>query len=90
MSLECILLWYKLCYIIAYKLTQNSKYILDVIFQQLLGGHEVYHYHGKLVQKNPNTGGTFLWHQDYGYVLITIYFDINCQIFFVGFQGGRR
>uniref|UniRef100_K1S505 Ectoine hydroxylase n=1 Tax=Magallana gigas TaxID=29159 RepID=K1S505_MAGGI len=35
--------------------------------EKLLGGKEVYHYHGKLVQKNAKSGGTFLWHQDYGY-----------------------
>ncbi|XP_021362349.1 probable phytanoyl-CoA dioxygenase isoform X2 [Mizuhopecten yessoensis] len=32
----------------------------------LLGG-EVYHYHTKLMMKNPRTGGSHLWHQDYGY-----------------------
>lgn len=30
-------------------------------------GDEVYHYHSKLVQKNPGTGGAWTWHQDYGY-----------------------
>lgn len=35
--------------------------------EKLLGGKEVYHYHGKLIQKNAKSGGTFLWHQDYGY-----------------------
>ena len=33
--------------------------------EQLLGG-EVYHYHSKLIQKNPGTGGAWTWHQDYG------------------------
>ncbi|XP_060068061.1 L-proline trans-4-hydroxylase-like [Ylistrum balloti] len=33
---------------------------------KLLGG-EVYHYHTKLVTKEPYIGGTFEWHQDYGY-----------------------
>ncbi|XP_033730985.1 LOW QUALITY PROTEIN: L-proline trans-4-hydroxylase-like [Pecten maximus] len=28
---------------------------------------EVYHYHGKLLYKEPLSGGSFLWHQDYGY-----------------------
>ena len=35
-------------------------------FEQLLGG-EVYHYHTKLVMKDPDGGGAFNWHQDYGY-----------------------
>ena len=30
-------------------------------------GDEVYHYHTKLVAKDPKTGGGFEWHQDYGY-----------------------
>ena len=35
-------------------------------FLQLLGG-EVFHYHTKLIPKQPRTGGVFQWHQDYGY-----------------------
>ncbi|XP_064640082.1 L-proline trans-4-hydroxylase-like [Lineus longissimus] len=35
-------------------------------FDELLGG-EVYHFHTKLVQKEAFTGGSFVWHQDYGY-----------------------
>ncbi|KAK3088446.1 hypothetical protein FSP39_019307 [Pinctada imbricata] len=34
--------------------------------EKLLDG-EVYHYHTKLVTKEPYIGGTFEWHQDYGY-----------------------
>ncbi|XP_021355696.1 uncharacterized protein LOC110451821 [Mizuhopecten yessoensis] len=34
--------------------------------EDLLGG-EVYHYHSKLIYKDPFTGGSFHWHQDYGY-----------------------
>ncbi|XP_052788213.1 ectoine dioxygenase-like isoform X2 [Mya arenaria] len=30
-------------------------------------GEEVYHYHTKLMMKQPKTGGKFIWHQDYGY-----------------------
>lgn len=33
---------------------------------ELLGG-EVYHYHTKLMMKEARTGGSFVWHQDYGY-----------------------
>ncbi len=28
---------------------------------------EVYHYHSKLMIKEPEVGGAWLWHQDYGY-----------------------
>jgi len=34
--------------------------------EKLLGG-EVYHYHSKMVMKDPRTGGAWAWHQDYGY-----------------------
>jgi len=33
---------------------------------ELLGG-EVYHYHSKVTTKQPGGGGTWGWHQDYGY-----------------------
>ena len=32
----------------------------------VLGG-EVYHYHSKLMLKEPFVGGAWEWHQDYGY-----------------------
>ena len=35
-------------------------------FNQLLGG-ECYHYHSKVVIKDPLAGGERAWHQDYGY-----------------------
>lgn len=35
--------------------------------QSLLGGDELYHYHSKLMMKEPLTGGAHIWHQDYGY-----------------------
>jgi ectoine hydroxylase-related dioxygenase (phytanoyl-CoA dioxygenase family) len=34
--------------------------------EQLLGG-EVYHYHHKMMIKEPFVGGAWEWHQDYGY-----------------------
>ncbi|MBA3707543.1 MAG: phytanoyl-CoA dioxygenase family protein [Planctomycetes bacterium] len=34
--------------------------------EQLLGG-EVYHYHAKMMLKEPRVGGAWEWHQDYGY-----------------------
>ncbi|XP_064102191.1 uncharacterized protein LOC135212576 isoform X2 [Macrobrachium nipponense] len=35
--------------------------------EKLMGGDEVYHLSSKLLMKAPQTGGSFLWHQDYGY-----------------------
>ncbi|XP_069183397.1 L-proline trans-4-hydroxylase-like [Procambarus clarkii] len=43
----------------------RSRRVADTA-EELLGG-EVYHYHTKLIMKEAKTGGTFLWHQDYGY-----------------------
>ena len=34
--------------------------------ERLLGG-EVYHYHSKMIMKEPRIGGAWTWHQDYGY-----------------------
>jgi len=34
--------------------------------ERLLGG-EVYHYHSKMIMKDPRIGGAWAWHQDYGY-----------------------
>jgi len=34
--------------------------------EQLLGD-EVYHYHSKMMLKEPEVGGAWEWHQDYGY-----------------------
>ena len=34
--------------------------------EMLLGG-EVYHYHSKMIMKEPRIGGAWTWHQDYGY-----------------------
>jgi ectoine hydroxylase-related dioxygenase (phytanoyl-CoA dioxygenase family) len=40
--------------------------------EALLGG-EVYHYHHKMILKEPRTGGAWEWHQDYGY-----WYDTGC------------
>ena len=34
--------------------------------EAFLGG-EVYHYHSKMILKEPRVGGAWEWHQDYGY-----------------------
>ena len=43
----------------------RSRRIVDAM-ERLLGG-EVYHYHHKMILKEPLTGGAWEWHQDYGY-----------------------
>src|SRR5262245_22335087 len=43
----------------------RSRRIVDSM-ETLLGG-EVYHYHHKMILKEPLVGGAWEWHQDYGY-----------------------
>jgi ectoine hydroxylase len=43
----------------------RSRRIVDAM-EQLLGG-EVYHWHSKMMLKEPRVGGAWEWHQDYGY-----------------------
>jgi hypothetical protein len=43
----------------------HSRRIVNTV-AALLGG-EVYHYHHKMIQKEPKVGGAWTWHQDYGY-----------------------
>ncbi len=48
-----------------YGLAARSERVVDTM-ESLLGG-EVYHYHSKLTAKEPQVGGAWEWHQDYGY-----------------------
>src|SRR4029077_10805461 len=43
----------------------RCRRIVDTM-ERLLGG-EVYHYHHKMILKEPLTGGAWEWHQDDGY-----------------------
>jgi hypothetical protein len=48
-----------------YGMVSRSRRIVDRM-EAFLGG-EVYHYHSKLMLKEPKVGGAWEWHQDYGY-----------------------
>ncbi|MEX2118260.1 MAG: phytanoyl-CoA dioxygenase family protein [Pirellulales bacterium] len=48
-----------------YGMFSRSPRIVDRM-EQLLEG-EVYHYHSKMMLKEPFVGGAWEWHQDYGY-----------------------
>jgi ectoine hydroxylase-related dioxygenase (phytanoyl-CoA dioxygenase family) len=48
-----------------YGCVMRSRRIVDAM-ERLLGG-EVYHWHSKLMLKEPRSGGAWEWHQDYGY-----------------------
>src|SRR5262245_25747701 len=48
-----------------YSMFSRSPRIVDRM-EQLLGD-EVYHYHSKMMLKEPYVGGAWEWHQDYGY-----------------------
>ena len=43
----------------------RSRRIVDTV--ETLLGDEVYHYHHKMILKEPYVGGAWAWHQDYGY-----------------------
>jgi ectoine hydroxylase-related dioxygenase (phytanoyl-CoA dioxygenase family) len=43
----------------------RCRRVVDTM-EALLGG-EVYHYHHKMILKEPHVGGAWEWHQDYGY-----------------------
>ncbi len=49
----------------------RCRRIVDTM-EKLLGG-EVYHYHHKMILKEPRVGGAWEWHQDYGY-----WYDNGC------------
>lgn len=48
-----------------YSVFSRSTRLVDRA-EQLLGG-EVYHWHTKMMLKEPKVGGAWEWHQDYGY-----------------------
>lgn len=45
----------------------RSKKIVDRVAQLLDSATPVCHFHSKLMQKEPKVGGSWEWHQDYGY-----------------------
>lgn len=49
-----------------YGLLTRSEAMVQAV-QDLLGEGEVCHFHSKLMQKEPQVGGAWEWHQDYGY-----------------------
>lgn len=49
----------------AYRAYARHERIVDPI-EQLLGT-DAYHYHHKMMMKEPHTGGAWEWHQDFGY-----------------------
>jgi len=49
---------------------------------ELLLGGEVYHYHSKMIMKEPRVGGAWTWHQDYGYWYQNgVLFPLLCSAF---------
>jgi ectoine hydroxylase-related dioxygenase (phytanoyl-CoA dioxygenase family) len=57
-------LWYSLDESLYSKFARSERIVHAV--EQILGGKAA-HYHSKLMQKEPKTGGAWEWHQDYGY-----------------------
>lgn len=48
-----------------YSAIVRSEHLIQAMETLLVG--EVYHYHNKMILKEPRTGGAWAWHQDYGY-----------------------
>jgi ectoine hydroxylase len=48
-----------------YGMFARSRRMVDACEQIL--DDEVYHYHSKMIMKDPLVGGAWAWHQDYGY-----------------------
>ena len=48
-----------------YGMFSRGRRLVDSM-EKILGG-EVYHYHSKMNMKEPQVGGAWAWHQDYGY-----------------------
>ena len=48
-----------------YSAIARSRRVADTM--EALLGDEVYHYHHKMMLKEPRVGGAWEWHQDYGY-----------------------
>lgn len=57
-------LWYSLDESLYSKFARSERIVNAV--EQILGGTAA-HYHSKLMQKEPRSGGAWEWHQDYGY-----------------------
>ena len=54
-----------------YAAVVRSERIVSTMSRLL--GDEVYHYHHKMMLKEPRVGGAWEWHQDYGY-----WYDFGC------------
>ena len=48
-----------------YSAIVRNDFIVNIMENLLLD--EVYHYHHKMILKEPRVGGAWAWHQDYGY-----------------------
>ncbi len=63
-----------------YGMFARCRSIVDSV--ELLLGGEVYHYHSKMIMKEPKIGGAWAWHQDYGYWYQNgVLFPLLCSVF---------
>jgi ectoine hydroxylase len=62
-----------------YGMIARCRRIVDSA-ESLLEG-EVYHYHSKMIMKDPKVGGAWAWHQDYGYWYLNgVLFPLMCSV----------
>jgi ectoine hydroxylase-related dioxygenase (phytanoyl-CoA dioxygenase family) len=50
----------------SFGLMSRSQRLVNAV-SEIVGEGEVCHFHSKVMQKEPKTGGAWEWHQDYGY-----------------------
>jgi len=63
-----------------YGMVARSESIVESA-EKILEG-EVYHYHSKMIMKDPKVGGAWTWHQDYGYWYQNgVLFPLLCSAF---------
>lgn len=60
-----MVLWFKVGEDVAGCVASMNK--IAGTLEELMGGDEVYHFSTKILMKEANQSGSFLWHQDYGY-----------------------
>ena len=66
----------------------RSPRIVDRV--ERLMGFGVYHYHSKVMLKEPKVGGAWSWHQDYGYWYNAGYLYPHMMSCLVAMDGARR
>ncbi|XP_063869090.1 uncharacterized protein LOC135105074 isoform X2 [Scylla paramamosain] len=76
-----MVLWFKVGEDVAGCVASMNK--IAGTIEQLMDGDEVYHFSTKILMKEANQSGSFLWHQDYGYFYNWGYMYPDCASIFL-------